>query len=213
MPQPQSRCRLIISASLEVHTVQSICDALQGGDVACLFLDSGMHEDKETQKLCEIIVETAHQADVAVLFCHDTPLLGRANADGLLVHPHLDDLREAIARFSPHKMVGCVNVRERHRAMELGELDPDFLMFGKPDADIKPDAHPKNLALGDWWSKLFEIPCAVMGGTAIKSALEVALCGAEFVVMRTAVFEGNPKENVSQINAQLDQYAPSLETL
>lgn len=212
MPTPHSRCRLIISASLADHSLQSICDALEGGDIACLLLDQGENDDKDTQKICEKIVESAHQHDVAVLFSNDTPLVGRAKADGLLVSPNVDTVRDAIARFSPHKMIGCVNIRERHRAMEIGELDPDFVMFGKPDGDIKPNAHPKNLALGDWWSKLFEIPCAVMGGTQMDSVVEVALCGAEFVVLREAVFKGNAKENVRRANQHLDEYAPILDS-
>ncbi|WP_296434077.1 thiamine phosphate synthase, partial [Rhizobium sp. UBA1881] len=81
------------------------------------------------------------------------------------------------------------------------------------EGDIKPEAHPKNLALAEWWASMIEIPCIVMGGTDPASALAVAESGAEFVAMRLAVF-GEPARAalvVAEINALLDEKAPRFE--
>ena len=65
---------------------------------------------------------------------------------------------------------------------------PDYIFFGKIGGDIKPEAHPKNLALAEWWASMVEVPCIVMGGTDPQSALAVAETGAEFVALCQAVF-------------------------
>jgi len=121
-------------------------------------------------------------------------------------------------------MVGAGNVKTRHNALVIGELQPDYVMFGKPGGDIRPEPHPKNLVLGQWWSSLVEIPCIVLGGTDLESAITVAETGAEFVALSSAIFA--PQENstldsivnfehvaaqIRKVNAMLDERAPQFE--
>jgi thiamine-phosphate pyrophosphorylase len=84
------------------------------------------------------------------------------------------------------------------------------VFFGKLEGDIKPEAHPKNLALGEWWASMIEIPAIVMGGTDVSSVVAVAETGVEFVAMRSGVFDnaGGAAQAVSEINALLDEKAP-----
>ena len=94
-------------------------------------------------------------------------------------------------------------------------------MFGKPGGDIRPEPHPKNLDLGQWWSQMVEIPCIVMGGSDPQSALAVAATGAEFVALGNAIFapdesgkeadEAMVASRVQSINEILDEHAPIFE--
>jgi len=103
-----------------------------------------------------------------------------------------------LARFSPQNIVGCGNIKARHNALEIGELKPDFVFFGKLAGDIKAEAHPKNIALAEWWAELVEIPGIVMGGSDLDSIIDVALSGIDFVALERAIFaEGKPDENVA----------------
>ena len=145
----------------------------------------------------------------------DTRVAGRAKADGVHVAGGgAEALAEAVERFSPKLIVGGGNAKTRHAALELGEARPDYVFFGKVDGDIKPEAHPRNLELAQWWAALVEIPCVVMGGTDPMSALEVAATGAEFVALRTAVFgqEGAAATVVAEVNAALERQAPRFGT-
>ncbi|MCC0030787.1 MAG: thiamine phosphate synthase, partial [Brucellaceae bacterium] len=75
--------------------------------------------------------------------------------------------------------------------------------------DTHPEAHPKNIELGEWWAAMVEIPCIVLGGSDIASVAEAAATGAEFVALGSAVFASpDPAKAVAQANAILDQSAP-----
>ncbi len=92
-------------------------------------------------------------------------------------------------------------------------MRPDYVFFGKIGGDIKPEPHPKNLALGEWWASMVEIPCIIMGGTDPASVLPIAETGAEFAALSTAVFSepGRAAIVVAEVNALLDEKAPRFE--
>ncbi|UVC12066.1 thiamine phosphate synthase [Rhizobium sp. TH2] len=211
----EARCRLVLIAP-EIaepdEAARIMADALKGGDVASVIIPQYGLDDTAFQKLAEKLVPVVQQAGAAALISGDSRTAGRAKADGLHIAGGVEKLGEAIEKFTPKLIVGGGNAQERHRALEIGELGPDYIFFGKLDGDIKPEAHPKNLALGEWWASLIEIPCIVMGGTDPASVLDIAETGAEFAALRLAVFAepGRAAAIVQEANAILDQKAPRL---
>lgn len=187
-----------------------IGEALKGGDVASVILPQYGMDDTQFQKLAEKVVPLIQQAGAAALVAGDSRVAGRAKADGLHIVGGVEDLGEAIEKHAPKLIVGGGNAQDRHRALEIGDLQPDYVFFGKLDGDIKPEAHPKNLALAEWWASMVEIPCIVMGGTNPESALAIAETGAEFAALRLAVFTepSRAASIVQEVNALLDQKAP-----
>ena len=187
-----------------------IGEALKGGDVASVILPQYGMDDTQFQKLAEKVVPLIQQAGAAALVAGDSRVAGRAKADGLHIVGGIEDLGEAIEKHAPKLIVGGGNAQDRHRALEIGDLQPDYVFFGKLDGDIKPEAHPKNLALAEWWASMVEIPCIVMGGTNPESALAIAGTGAEFAALRLAVFTepSRAASIVQEVNALLDQKAP-----
>ena len=187
-----------------------IGEALKGGDVASVILPQYGLDDSHFQKLAEKVIPVIQQAGAAALVAGDSRVAGRAKADGLHIAGGVESLGEAIEKHVPKMIVGGGNAQDRHRALEIGELQPDYIFFGKIDGDIKPEAHPKNLALAEWWASMVEIPCMVMGGTNPESVLDIAETGAEFAALRLAVFAepGRAAAIVQEVNALLDQKAP-----
>lgn len=187
-----------------------IGEALKGGDVASVILPQYGMDDNSFQKLAEKVIPVIQEAGAAALVAGDSRVAGRARADGLHIAGRVETLGEAIEKHVPRMIVGGGNAQDRHRALEIGELQPDYIFFGKIDGDIKPEAHPKNLALAEWWASMVEIPCMVMGGTDPQSVLEIAETGAEFAALRLAVFTepGRAAAIVQEVNALLDQKAP-----
>jgi len=215
MSTREDRCRLVLIAP-EVgdpdEAARIMADALKGGDVASVIIPQYGLDDTDFQKLAEKLVPIVQQAGAAALIAGDSRTAGRAKADGLHIMGGVEQLGEAIEKFTPKLIVGGGNAQERHSALEIGELQPDYIFFGKLDGDFKPEVHPKNLALGEWWASMIEIPCIVMGGTDPASVLDIAETGAEFAALRLAVFAepGRAAAIVQETNAILDQKAPRL---
>ncbi|QFY61266.1 thiamine phosphate synthase [Rhizobium grahamii] len=216
MTEPENRCRLVLIvpdvADIE-EQAKIVEDALKGGDVASVIVPQYALNDGDFQKHAERLVPVIQAAGAAALIAGDTRVIGRAKADGVHITGPATEIAEAIDRYADKLIVGGGNAADRHHALEIGEERPDYIFFGKLDGDIKPEAHPKNLALAEWWASMIEIPCIVMGGTDPASALAVAETGAEFVALRLAVF-GEPARApsvVAEINALLDEKAPRFE--
>ncbi len=208
-----NRCRIILIIPPVKNAKELLTDALAGGDVASIILPIGAMESSVFQKHAETLTAIAHENDIAVLVESDSQAMGRSGADGLFIPSGLENLKDGIARFSPKRLVGYGGIKTRHNAMEAGELKPDFLFFGRLDGDIKPEAHPKNIKLGEWCADVMQISSIVMGGSLIDSVVEVAESGAEFVALASAIFEHNqgPKAAVLEANALLDAKAPRFE--
>lgn len=213
MTSPDNRCRLVlVLPEMDDAEAQqaALSDALKGGDVASVILPQYGLDDQAFQKRAERLVPMVQKAGAAALIAGDTRVTGRVKADGLHVTGNAAALAEAVGDFAPKLIVGGGNATERHTALEMGEAQPDYVFFGKLDGDIKPEAHPKNVALAEWWASMIEIPCVVMGGTALASVVDVAGAGAEFVALRQAVFaaEQGATLAVAEANALLDEKAP-----
>jgi len=216
MTGPEDRCRLvlILPQGEEAEAQAKILgDALKGGDVASVIIPQYDEEDGAFQKRAALLVPLVQDAGAAALIAGDSRVTGRVKADGIHIAGKLAALAEAVEKFTPKMIVGGGNATERHMALEMGDTNPDYLFFGKLDGDIKPEPHPKNLALGQWWAEMVSIPCIVMGGSDVASVIAVAETGSEFVALCKAVFShpAGAAAAVAEVNALLDEKAPRFE--
>lgn len=216
MTGPEDRCRLVLIvpdiADAE-EKARIVGDALRGGDVASVIVPQYGLDDTTFQKHAEGLVPVIQSAGAAALIVDNSRVAGRAKADGLHITGNAAALAEAVEKHAPKLIVGGGNAMDRHHALEIGEVQPDYIFFGRLDGDIKPEAHSKNLALGEWWAAMVEIPTVVMGGNDPDSALAVAETGVEFVALGRAVF-ADPAQAasvVAAVNAALDEKAPRFE--
>ncbi|RCW21946.1 thiamine-phosphate diphosphorylase [Ciceribacter lividus] len=216
MTGPEDRCRLVLIvpdiADAE-EKARIVGDALRGGDVASVIVPQYDLDDTAFQKHAEKLVPVIQAAGAAALIVDNSRVAGRVKADGLHITGNAAALAEAVEKHAPKLIVGGGNAMDRHHALEIGEVQPDYIFFGRLDGDIKPEAHSKNLALGEWWAAMVEIPVLVMGGNDPASALAVAETGVEFVALGRAVF-ADPAQAasvVASVNAVLDEKAPRFE--
>jgi thiamine-phosphate pyrophosphorylase len=209
----ENRCRLVLivpEIADPTECAEVLGHALRGGDVASVIIPQYGFDDTVFQKHAELLVPVIQEAGAAALVVDNSRVAGRVKADGLHISGNAAALAEAVEKHAPKLIVGGGNAMDRHHALEIGEIQPDYIFFGKLDGDIKPEAHSKNVALGEWWSAMIEIPAIVMGGTDPASALVVAEGGVEFVALGKAVF-ADPEQAaaiVTRVNAELDEKAP-----
>ncbi|MHA6642945.1 thiamine phosphate synthase [Mesorhizobium sp. A623] len=209
---PPNRCRIVLIAPPGIAAA-SVLAAFDGGDVASLILPQYDMDEASFQALAEKIVPAAQAGGIAVILAGDTRIAGRVQADGLHVEVKAAELALTIEDFQARMMVGCGGAKTRDDALELGEARPDYIFFGRFGYDNKPEPHPRNLSLGQWWAEMIEIPCIVMAGSDIASVETAAATGCEFVALSSAIFaEGiDPREAIARANALLDETAPRFE--
>lgn len=211
MTVDQDRCRLVLVVPEMADAgdqEKQLSDALRGGDVASVILPQYGEDFEAFQSRAERLVPIIQDHGAAALIAGDSRVAGRAKADG--IHVSRGELADAMERFSPRLIVGAGGLKDRHAALEAGELNPDYVFFGMLDGDTHAAPHPKNLDLGEWWASMVEIPCIVMAGSDPAGVIDVALTFAEFVAVGKAVFDapGGPAAMVAEINAMLDEKAP-----
>ena len=207
---PTARLVLIVPEGVDRESfAPALADALAGGDVASLILPQYGMDETAFQKLAEALTPIAQAADVAVIIAGDTRVAGRVGADGLHVDG-LTALSEAIGKYQTRMAVGVGGIKTRDDALDLGELRPDYVFFGRFGYDNKPVTHSRNLGLAEWWAQMIQIPCVLMAGSTIESVADAARTGAEFVALSQAVFGSSvqPGEAVAAANRLLKEHAP-----
>jgi len=213
-PKTPNRCRVVLIAPPVGPDIDArLQSALSGGDVASLIVPQYDADDVSFQAHAERLTQIAQAANVATVIAGEPRIASRVHADGMHLEGKAEELADAIAKYQSKMMVGCGGIKTRDEAMVLGEIEPDYVFFGKFGFDNKPEPHSRNLSLGQWWSEMMEIPCIVLAGNEVASVVDVANTGADFVALSAAVFaEGSdPAKMVAEANALLDQSAPEFE--
>jgi thiamine-phosphate pyrophosphorylase len=212
-----NRCRLVLILPREATPetgASLVADAIDGGDVASLIIPVDERDEATLQRLGEVVVPICHARGVAVMIENDTRIAGRIKADGVHLETGAADIGEQIEHLEGRLLVGAGGIKTRDEALDLGEVEPDYVFFGRFGYDNKPEAHSRNLKLAEWWAEMLSLPCIVLGGSDPASAVAVANTGADLVAMTSAVFggdNGDPRAAVAAINALLDEQAPRFE--
>lgn len=186
--------------------------ALEGGDVASVILSPVSSDDERLDEAAflaraKALVPVAQAMGTAAIVAFEPRVAARAGADGV----HLDGIHgEADIERLHHEMsVGIGNLNDRHGALAAGERPIDYVFFGRLQRDMRPDPHPRNLKLAQWWSEIVTLPCIVSAGSQMDSLVPAARTGADFVALQKAIFAAHdPAEAVARANALLDEHAP-----
>lgn len=206
--EPAEQCRLVLISppGRDWRDISArLVAAMDGGDIASILLwPHGLAED-DFQRLCEAAVPRGQSAGIAMIVAGELRMARRVRADGIHV-----EAREELARYSSQAddlILGAGGARTRHDALELGELRPDYLLFGRPGYDTRPEPHPRNLRLGEWWSAMVEIPCIVLAGSELASIRATAATGAEFIAASEMIFGAgtDPAQAVREANRLLEE--------
>lgn len=207
-----NRCRLVLIAPPKIE-VSRFLGAFAGGDVASIMLPAWEMDEATFQHHAEAITPFAQEQGAAVMVAGDIRIAMRAHADGLHVEENRSTLEEIIEKHQSRLMIGAGGATTRDDALDLGEARPDYMFFGRFGYDNKPEAHPRNIKLGQWWAEMVQIPAIVLGGNTLDSIVDVAQTGAEFVALSAAIFEDgvDPADAVARANALLDTNAPAFE--
>ena len=171
---------------------------LNAAEFSALLVARGAMDDAAYAKLAATLVNIGQGAGCAVLVEDDIALAKRLGADGVHVTGDPSALKAAISALKPAMIVGAGNLHSRHDAMTAGEMDIDYVFFGRTDG--KPDAQAAELA--EWWAQTFEIPAVLSQPEAGPGTSDAR--GAEFLALSHSLWTAAaPAETMRAIAAEL----------
>lgn len=189
---------------------QTLADALDGGDVACLQLRLKDAAPDAVREAAELLIPVCQGYDVAFIL-NDNPLLAASmDADG--VHIGQDDMPLAEARgiMGADKVIGVTCHDSRHLAMQAADKGADYVAFGAffPTQTKKPKSQA-GTDLIEWWAPIMEVPCVAIGGITVENCRPLIDAGADFLAVSAGVwgYEGGAKAAVSAFNELFDEMA------
>jgi thiamine-phosphate pyrophosphorylase len=173
---------LITPATADPETFPATLMAvLNVAEFSALLVRRGAQDDAAYARLAAKLINVGQGAGCAVLLEDDASLAKRLGADGVHVTTGTKAVKDAVAALKPALIVGAGNVRTRHDAMTMGEMDVDYLCFGPLDGESDPAA----AELAEWWAATFEIP-AVLSDPAADVGVDSR--GAEFLALSTSIW-------------------------
>lgn len=165
-------------------------DALAGTfaerEVSALLLQRGALSENAYKAFAKAIVPLAQQAGVAVLVEGAPGLVRLLGADGLHVSGDVAAVREAVEALKPQMIVGAGGVGSRDDAMEKGELEVDYILFGPLSGAITADERE----MARWWAETMEIPSVLSDPAAGYDTCDAE--GCEFIGLGLPLPESAP---------------------
>ena len=151
--------------------------ALDRGPVSALLLPRGRRSENDYKSLVKTVTPLAQARGTAVLVEGDPGLVRKLGVDGLHVPLGVNAVREAVEALKPDFIVGVGDVRSRHDAMQKGELDIDYILFGPLSGPMDETARE----LARWWAETMQVPSIFSDPEADPAALDGA--GCDFVAL------------------------------
>ncbi len=205
------RCRLylITPPRLDPNRFRdSLGEALDGGDVACVQLRLKDLEDDAIRRAVEVLLPVVQERGVALLLNDRPDLAAETGCDGVHIGQQDATYEDARQLLGDDAFVGVTCHDSRHLAIVAAEKGADYVAFGAffPTATKDVIGHP-GLEILEWWNELVIVPSVAIGGITIDNCTDVIRAGADFIAVLSAVWnhKDGPGAAVSAFNAKIDQ--------
>jgi thiamine-phosphate pyrophosphorylase len=186
-------CRLYLvtpPALVPSAFADTLAEALDAGDVACVQLRLKGADDDAIRRAAEILRPVAQQRGAAFLM-NDRPDLARAtDCDGVHVGQQDASYGEARRLLGPDRIVGVTCHQSRHLAMEAAEAGADYVAFGAFfPSGTKAAAQRADPEILRWWSEIMTVPAVAIGGITPQNCAPLVAAGADFLAVIAAVWD------------------------
>jgi thiamine-phosphate pyrophosphorylase len=189
----RDRCRLYLITPPRIDPAafrDTLAEALDAGDVACLQLRLKDASDDEVRRAADLLRPVTQDRGVAVLMNDRPDLAAETGCDGVHVGQEDVTYHEARRIVGDGAIVGVTCHDSRHLAMLAAEQGADYVAFGAFFAtgtkDPKTRADPGILT---WWSDIMEVPCVAIGGITVDNAPVLVQAGADFLAVVAGVWD------------------------
>ena len=231
----EQRCRLCLTTPPvatdfpSARTAEALAAALDAGDVACVRLTLGTHDEDTVARAARALMPECHNRGVAFILSDSVGIAGAIGADGV----HLYDstgVGPARRALGADAIVGVCCGTSRHAALVAAEAGADYVAFGpafaanrgaksRTDPEGPVAASPEVLNVIAWWHEIAVVPCVAFGGIHADNLGALAAAGADFLAVGSALWtdaEGVPNaqvaaaaRNLTALNAAVARALPS----
>jgi thiamine-phosphate pyrophosphorylase len=187
--------------------------ACAGGDVAAVLLRLAIADERQAVNAVKKLAPAVQDGGAALVVAAPPQVAVRGGADGAHVDLRagkIEAVADAVSQLKPQWVVGVGAVGTRHAAMEAGERDIDYVMFGEPRADGSLPDFATVLERAAWWAEIFSIPCVAFA-PSLAEAGPLAAVRVEFVALGDAVWShpSGPAVAVQEAAAIVAAAAPA----
>lgn len=180
----QARLCIVSETATGEETLNRVSAVLDAADVAALLISPAATKPLDAAS-AKPLVDAAQEKGVAALIVSDGQLARTLRADGV----HLPWDKDAAKQYGEARqiigdrfIVGADAGRSRHDAMTLCEAGADYVGFGMSnDVEDQEAARADRMALIEWWSEIFQVPCVAFDVGSQREAAALARAGADFV--------------------------------
>jgi thiamine-phosphate pyrophosphorylase len=144
-------------------------------EISALLLRRGEMAENAYKAMVKAIAPGAQALGAAVLIEGEPGLVRLLGVDGLHVSGGLKAVRDAVSALKPDMIVGVGDIGSRHDAMQKGELDIDYILFGPLSGDISEPERD----LARWWAETMQVPSVLSDPEAGLAGYDAGDC--EFI--------------------------------
>lgn len=162
LEQPQ--IYLITPPDIELSRFpDQLAKVLDSTEIACVRLALSTRDEDRISRAADVVRETCHSRDVAIVISEHLMLAERLGLDGV----HLTDgsrlVRKTRKDLGDDAIVGAFCAASRHDGMIAGEMGADYVSFGPVGNTPLGDGSVAEHDLFEWWSQMIEVPVVAEG--------------------------------------------------
>jgi thiamine-phosphate pyrophosphorylase len=177
-------------------------DALSGGNVPVVQLRLKNYSEEQVEEIATELMPIAHDFGAAFIINDYLRTALKIGADGVHLGDEDDSMQNARKLLGSDFIIGSSCYDSKHRAMEAGEHDADYVAFGQfyETKTKPPKGHPTPEIL-EWCSTFTDLPCVAIGGIKAHNLQPLVKAGADFIAVVSAVWEHEkgPEYAVSEL--------------
>jgi thiamine-phosphate pyrophosphorylase len=159
-----------------------LSEACRLAQADALLVRLGAADERSLINLVKAICPPVQALGVAVIVEAAVTVAVRGGADGVHIGGDAAALRAAREAMPEGRSVGAGHLRSRHDAMDAGEANVDYVMFGEPRPDGSVPPASAVIERSQWWAEIFQTPCVAYAASP-DMVTPLAATGAEFIAL------------------------------
>ena len=162
--QEQPQIYLITPPEIELSRFpEQLGRVLDSTEIACVRLALATRDEDRISRAADVVRETCHARDVAIVISEHIMLAERLGLDGVHLTDGARSVRKTRKDLGDDAIVGAFCAASSHDGMTAGEHGADYVSFGPVGQTPLGDGTIAEHDLFEWWSQMIEVPVVAEG--------------------------------------------------